>query len=61
MPEAGIEFGYRQPFAKKATFTATLGVGYESELGKVNNRKNKAKVRYTDADWFNIRGQKKEL
>ena len=60
VPEAGIEFGYRQPFAKKATFTATLGVGYESELGKVNNRKNKAKVRYTDADWFNIRGEKED-
>jgi len=43
VPEAGIEFNYRQPFAKKATFTASLGIGYESELGKVNDRKNKAR------------------
>ena len=26
----------------------------------MNNRKNKAKVRYTDADWFNIRGEKED-
>ena len=58
VPEAGIEFNYRQPFAKKATFTASLGIGYESELGKVNDRKNKARVGYTDSEWFNIRGEK---
>jgi len=60
VPEAGIEFNYRQPFAKKATFTASLGIGYESELGKVNDRKNKARVGYTDSEWFNIRGEKED-
>ena len=36
----------------------TLGVAYENELGRVANGKNKARVAHTDADWFNIRGEK---
>ena len=36
----------------------TLGVAYENELGKVANGKNKARVADTNADWFNIRGEK---
>ena len=42
----------------KTTFVTSLGVGYENELGQVGNVKNKAKVSYTEADWFNIRGEK---
>ena len=57
-PEIGVEFTYRQPMAVKTTFVTTLGLGYENELGKVGNVKNMAKVSYTDADWFNIRGEK---
>ena len=57
-PELGIEFKYKQPMAVKTTFVTTLGLGYENELGKVGNVKNMAKVSYTDADWFNIRGEK---
>ena len=57
-PEVGVEFSYRQPMAVKTTFVTTLGLGYENELGKVGNVKNMAKVSYTDADWFNIRGEK---
>ncbi|WP_146966558.1 autotransporter-associated N-terminal domain-containing protein [Pseudoleptotrichia goodfellowii] len=57
-PEVGIEFKYKQPMAVKTTFTTTLGLGYENELGKVGNVKNKARVAYTKADWFNIRGEK---
>ena len=57
-PEIGVEFKYRQPFAVKSIFTASLGLGYESELGKVGNVNNKARVSYTSADWFNIRGEK---
>ena len=57
-PEIGVEFKYRQPFAVKSIFTASLGLGYESELGKVGNVNNKARVSYTSADWFNIRGDK---
>ena len=57
-PEVGVEFKYRQPMAVKTTFVTSLGVGYENELGQVGNVKNKAKVSYTEADWFNIRGEK---
>jgi len=57
-PEVGIEFKYKQPMAVKTTFVTSLGVGYENELGQVGNVKNKAKVSYTEADWFNIRGEK---
>ncbi|RRD33200.1 hypothetical protein EII29_11860, partial [Leptotrichia sp. OH3620_COT-345] len=40
------------------TFVTTLGLGYENELGKVGDVGNKGRVRYTTADWFNIRGEK---
>ena len=57
-PEVGIEFRYKQPMAVKTTFVTSLGLGYENELGKVGDVKNKARVAYTNADWFNIRGEK---
>ena len=57
-PEVGIEFRYKQPMAVRTTFVTTLGLGYENELGRVGNVKNMARVAYTDADWFNIRGEK---
>jgi len=36
----------------------TVSVAYENELGRVANGKNKAKVAGTNADYFNIRGEK---
>ena len=57
-PEVGIEFQYKQPMAVKTMFTTTLGLGYENELGKVGDVKNKGRVAYTEADWFDIRGEK---
>ena len=57
-PEVGIEFKYKQPMAVRTTFVTTLGLGYENELGRVGNAKNMARVAYTNADWFNIRGEK---
>ena len=57
-PEAGIEFKYRQPLAVKTMFTATVGLGYENELGKIGDVDNKGRVAFTDAEWFNIRGEK---
>ena len=57
-PEVGVEFKYKQPFAKKATFTTSLGLSYDNELGRVANAKNKVRVGYTEADWYNIRGEK---
>ncbi len=57
-PEVGIEFKYKQPMAVRTTFITTLGLGYENELGKIGDVGNRARVRYTEADWFNIRGEK---
>ena len=57
-PEVGVEFKYKQPMAVKTTFIAKLGLAYENELGKVGDVDNKGRVRYTTADWFNIRGEK---
>ena len=59
-PEIGTEFKYRQPMALKTTFVATFGIGYENELGKIRDVNNKAKVSFTDASRFNIRGEKED-
>ena len=59
-PEVGIEFKYKQLMAVKTTFTAALGLGYENELGKVGDVNNKARVGYTNADWYNLRGEKED-
>ena len=56
-PEIGTELAYRHYFGAN-TVKATVGVAYENELGRVANGKNKAKVAGTDADYFNIRGEK---
>ncbi len=59
-PEIGTEFGYKHLLKNRKTLTASLGVAYENELGKVANAKNKARVAGTKADWFNIRGEKED-
>lgn len=59
-PEVGVEFKYKQPMAVKTNLIASLGIAYENELGKVGDAKNKARVAYTEADWFNIRGEKED-
>ena len=57
-PEVGVEFKYKQPMAVKTTFVTTLGLSYNNELGKVSDGKNKLRVGYTEADWYNIRSEK---
>ena len=59
-PEAGIEFKFKQPFAKRAAFTTSLGFGYEAELGKIGDGENRLRVNYTDAKWYKIRGEKED-
>ena len=56
-PEIGADLTFRHYFGRK-TFKAAVGVAYENELGRVANGKNKARVVDTNADWFNIRGEK---
>ncbi len=58
-PEIGAELGFKQYFGRK-TVKVGLSVAYENELGRVANGKNKARVAGTDADWFNIRGEKED-
>ncbi|WP_370543859.1 autotransporter-associated N-terminal domain-containing protein [Fusobacterium sp. 1001295B_180824_G3] len=58
-PEVGAELAFKHYFGMKALRTS-LGVAYENELGRVAKGKNKARVRNTSADWFNIRGEKED-
>ena len=56
-PEIGAELGFKHYFDRK-TVRVGVSVAYGNELGRVANGKNKAKVAGTDADYFNIRGEK---
>ena len=56
-PEIGAELGFKHHFDRK-TVRVGVSVAYENELGRVANGKNKAKVAGTEADYFNIRGEK---
>ena len=58
-PEIGAELGFKHYFDRK-TVRVGVSVAYENELGRVANGKNKAKVAGTDADYFNIRGEKED-
>ena len=58
-PEIGAELGFKHYFDRKA-LKVGVSVAYENELGRVANGKNKARVAGTDADWFNIRGEKED-
>ena len=58
-PEIGAELGFKHHFDRK-TVRVGVSVAYENELGRVANGKNKAKVAGTDADYFNIRGEKED-
>ena len=44
--------------AVRTNLSVGLTAAYENELGKVGENNNKARVRYTSADWFGIRGEK---
>ena len=57
-PEVGLEFKYIQPLAVRTQLSVGITAAYENELGKVGDVNNRARVRYTTADWFGIRGEK---
>ena len=59
-PEVGLEFKYVQPLAVKTQLSVGLSGAYENELGKVGDVNNRAKVRFTDAEKFGIRGEKED-
>ena len=58
-PEIGAELGFKHYFDRK-TVKVGVSVAYENELGRVANGKNQAKVSGTNADYFNIRGEKED-
>ena len=58
-PEVGTELVYRHYYGTK-TFRTSIGVAYKNELGRVGNAKNKARVANTNADWYNLRGEKED-
>ena len=58
-PEIGTELAYKHNFGTGA-FKASVGVAYENELGRVASAKTKARVAGTDADWYDLRGEKED-
>ncbi len=58
-PEAGVEFKYIQPFGVRSQLSVGVSAAYENELGKLN-RLNQARVKYTTADWYNLRNEKED-
>jgi len=58
-PEIGAEFKYIQPLSVNTNLSVGLSAAYENELGKLN-RLNQARVRYTTADWYNLRNEKED-
>jgi len=58
-PEIGAQLAFKHFFGVKALSTS-VGVAYENELGRVANAKNKARVGYTSAGWYDLRGEKED-
>lgn len=59
-PEAGVEFNIEKPVFKNSKIKASLSTGYEYELGKVDNLKNKARLVGTSGQWYELRKSKEE-
>ena len=58
-PEVGADLAYKHSFGNN-NLKVSVGVAYENELGKMANANNKAKVAYTAADWYELRGEKED-
>ena len=59
-PELGVSFNYIQPVGVKSQFKASLTAAYTNELGKVNDVRNKARLKGTTADYYELRGDKED-
>ncbi|KDE69364.1 membrane protein [Fusobacterium necrophorum DAB] len=59
-PKIGVEAGYLHQFGNGISFKTSFGVSYENELGQVADTKNKARVAYTNADYFALPGEKED-
>ena len=58
-PALGIELGLSVPVGTVAKFKAGLGLGYEHELGKIENNENEAKFISAGTSW-KLKGAKDE-
>ena len=54
-----MELKYVQPLGVRTNLSVGLFASYENEIGKLN-KLNQAKVRYTSADWYNLRNEKED-
>ena len=54
-----MELKYVQPLGVRTNLSVGLFAAYENEIGKLN-KLNQAKVRYTSADWYNLRNEKED-
>ena len=59
-PELGVVFNYSQPVGVKSHFKASLTAAYTNELGEVNDVRNKARLKGTTADYYELRGDKED-
>ncbi|MBB1535404.1 MAG: autotransporter domain-containing protein [Leptotrichia sp.] len=59
-PELGVAFNYSQPVGVKSHFKASLTAAYTNELGEVNDVRNKARLKGTTADYYELRGDKED-
>lgn len=59
-PRAGVDFRYSQPVFKKSNFVASVGVAYETELGRLNDVDNEAKIKGAWTDYYSIKGDKED-
>lgn len=59
-PRAGVDFRYAQPIFKKSNFTASVGLAYETELGRLNDVDNEAKIQGAWTDYYSIKGDKED-
>ena len=46
--------------AVRTQLSVGLTAAYEKELGRLDNVNNKARVRYTTADWYSLGGEKED-
>ena len=59
-PRAGVDFRYSQPVFKKSNFVASVGLSYETELGRLNDVENEAKIKGAWTDYYTIKGDKED-
>ena len=57
-PEVGAELKFNKKINSEFKLTLSAGIAYELELGKVYEANNKARVNYTNADWYNLANEK---